>query len=83
MFDRLFGLKPPNIAHGTVLQYSAGQFPRLCDNINSMSGFCCYCNTTLPIESGTAVTVYKKKTLFGTKYYVKLNGKNIDVTLYE
>ena len=83
MLSRLFGLKLPNIADGTTLQYSAGSLPRLCEDVNSMTGFCCYCTTQLPLESGDEVAIYRKWTLLGPKYVARFGGQEVKVTLYK
>lgn len=83
MLSRLFGLKPPDIANGTPLQYSAGNLPRLCEDVDSMTGFCCYCTTQLPLESGQTVIIYRKWSLFGPKYVARFDNQEVKVTLYK
>lgn len=80
----LFGLEPPDIKDGTVLQYSSGSLPRLCEDTNSITGFNCYCTTQLPLDSGESVTIYRKPSIFGKKkYYATFKGQKVEVTLYK
>lgn len=82
MLSRVFGIKPPEIADGTTLQYSAGGLPRLCDDVNSTHGFCCYCTTQLPLNSGDAVTIVRDRSLFGPRYYARFNGQEVKIALF-